>query len=408
MKSVAVTLSSIILAAAALGARADDQDPKVAETLQATTAFMQGQANVHVKLKMQMEAKKIPGFTNQTVTLDVQYQKPNRMVFNLKNNRGNMRAVTDGKQLYMYDAQNNRYSKEDAPQDLGKTKHSFFGQISNAVQYAPALPYTDLSELLLAKASETKYVGKEELNGVECHHLHIVSEQSDLDAWVEAGDRPVIHQVVMNITKTLPMRLRSNGADFRVTSSLSDWKLAAAPGKDTFTFTPPEGAELTDDIQRPPSPEDLVGKTAPPLNLELVGGGKVDLAKHKGKEVVILDFWATWCGPCVRAMPIITKVAGEFEKQGVVFYAVNLQEDAEKIQKFLKDQELDLTVAMDSDGRVGAAYRANAIPQTVIVGKDGRVQVVHVGLLPNLEDQLTEELTALVAGKDLTKKAAKD
>ncbi len=150
-----------------------------------------------------------------------------------------------------------------------------------------------------------------------------------------------------------------------------------------------------------PQPHPLLGKPAPPIDLKLLGGGKLDLASLKGKKIVILDFWATWCGPCVQAMPIIDQVAAKFKDQGVELYAVNLQEMPDDIKAFLEETKLEVPVALDTDGEVAGAYLAEAIPQTVIVGKDGTVQVVTIGLLPNLEASLTKNLESLIAGKDL-------
>ncbi len=145
----------------------------------------------------------------------------------------------------------------------------------------------------------------------------------------------------------------------------------------------------------------LVGSPAPDFQLELLDGGKVDLASHKGKDVVILDFWATWCDPCRRAMPTIAEVARQYKDKGVVFYAVNIGEDAETIRQALSADQLEITVAMDVEGQVGELYKANAIPQTVLIGKDGTVEVVHIGASEDLKERLSTELDALVAGKTL-------
>ena len=110
----------------------------------------------------------------------------------------------------------------------------------------------------------------------------------------------------------------------------------------------------------------MVGKPAPDFELELLGGTKFHLADNKGK-VVILDFWATWCGPCLQAMPQVERVAKEFRDQGVALIAVNLQEEPNQIKSMLERHKLQPTVALDRDGVVAEKYAANAIPQTVII-----------------------------------------
>ncbi len=148
---------------------------------------------------------------------------------------------------------------------------------------------------------------------------------------------------------------------------------------------------------------ELQGQPAPPFTLGLFGLGQADLASHKGKEIVVLDFWATWCGPCVMALPILTEVTDAYSNKGVVFYAVNERDDAAAVRDFLRSKKLDVTVAMDSAGKVGQLYGVRGIPQTVIIDKAGVVQAVHIGYSPNLKQRLTGELEALLAGKSLVK-----
>ena len=138
----------------------------------------------------------------------------------------------------------------------------------------------------------------------------------------------------------------------------------------------------------------LVGKPAPDFALGLLGGKTFRLSESKG-QVVVLDFWATWCGPCLQAMPQVETVAREFRDQGVRLVAVNLQEAPEVISAMLERHKLDLTVALDRDGVVAAKYQANAIPQTVIIDRDGTVSRLFVGGGPHLGDQLRDALKAL-------------
>ena len=139
----------------------------------------------------------------------------------------------------------------------------------------------------------------------------------------------------------------------------------------------------------------LVGKPAPDFELDLLGGKKFHLAENKGK-VIVLDFWATWCGPCLQAMPQIDKVTHEFADKGVQLIAVNLQEGPDKITAMLERQKLSPTVALDKDGIVAEKYGANAIPQTVVIDREGKVTRLFIGGGPHLGDQLREALQALM------------
>ena len=156
---------------------------------------------------------------------------------------------------------------------------------------------------------------------------------------------------------------------------------------------------------RPPGTESaLVGKPAPVFELELLGGSKFRLAEHKGK-VVILDFWATWCGPCLQAMPQVEKVADELRDRGVELFAVNLQEEPKQITAMLERHKLHPKVVLDRDGAVAEKYAANAIPQTVVIKGDGTVARLFVGGGPHLGDQLREAIEAVLKEGGLPKAA---
>jgi len=139
----------------------------------------------------------------------------------------------------------------------------------------------------------------------------------------------------------------------------------------------------------------MVGKPAPDFELELIGGSRFHLAQSKGK-IVILDFWATWCGPCLQAMPQVERVASEFRDRGVQLIAVNLQEEPKQISSMLERHKLQPSVALDLDGAVAEKYAANAIPQTVIIDRDGTVARLYVGGGAHLGDQLRDALNALL------------
>ena len=189
--------------------------------------------------------------------------------------------------------------------------------------------------------------------------------------------------------------------------TLSDWNVEPKFADADFAFAPPEGATKVDSLfeglagAEEEGPHPLLGDAAPAFKTVGLDDKPIDLAAHVGKDVILLDFWATWCGPCVEAMPEVDGVAKKFADRGLVFYAVNVAEDAETIKEFLKTSKLEVPVAMDADGKITQSYGVEGIPQTVLIGKDGKVQVVHVGFSDNLADQLTQQVEDLLAGKDL-------
>ena len=166
----------------------------------------------------------------------------------------------------------------------------------------------------------------------------------------------------------------------------------------------------------------LVGKPAPQFSLELLDGANMSLEQHKGKQIVVLDFFATWCPPCRMVMPALVSIIDEYARkdkqegreQQVVLYAVSLGDPPEAIRQFQKQLGVTFPVALDKRLVAAKLYKVNPIPHKVLIGKDGTVQAVHLGagspgartleeLLAGYKKQLRQELDALIAGKSLVK-----
>jgi thiol-disulfide isomerase/thioredoxin len=130
--------------------------------------------------------------------------------------------------------------------------------------------------------------------------------------------------------------------------------------------------------------------------LDLLDGSRFKLAERKGK-IVILDFWATWCGPCMQYMPQVEEVAREFVDQGVQLIAVNMEEQPEAIKSMLERHKMKMTVALDRDGAVAGKFSVTAIPQTVVIDREGKVARLYVGGGKGTADALRKALQDLVA-----------
>jgi thiol-disulfide isomerase/thioredoxin len=143
----------------------------------------------------------------------------------------------------------------------------------------------------------------------------------------------------------------------------------------------------------------LISKPAPDFRLQLLGGGNYRLSEQK-RRIVVLDFWASWCAPCIQDMPEVYRVVKEFENDDVEFVAVNMQEDRATIAGALDRLKLQPAVALDIDGATAEKYEVSAIPQIVIIDKGGNIARVFIGADPKLADQLGEAIRQLLTDTD--------
>lgn len=143
----------------------------------------------------------------------------------------------------------------------------------------------------------------------------------------------------------------------------------------------------------------LVGQVAPDFRLELLDGGSFQLKSMRGK-VVVLEFWATWCGFCMQAMPRVEQVVESYDGERVVQVTVNLRENKETIAPVLERLGLKPRVALDIDGAAAEKFEVTGLPQTVVIGADGKVANVLTGNSLGLEDDLRAAIdAALVAAE---------
>ena len=117
---------------------------------------------------------------------------------------------------------------------------------------------------------------------------------------------------------------------------------------------------------------------APDFTLKSRSGENMKLSELKG-QVVLLNFWASWCGPCRHEMPILDAIHKKYEPLGFTVLGINVDKKSEKAAAYLKDTPVNFPVLYDPSSKVSELYSVSAMPSTAFIDRDGNVRFVHAG-----------------------------
>ncbi|ETT56187.1 redoxin domain-containing protein [Paenibacillus sp. FSL P4-0338] len=134
---------------------------------------------------------------------------------------------------------------------------------------------------------------------------------------------------------------------------------------------------------QPPAGRMTAGASAPAFETVTLQGENVSLSEYKGR-VVLLNFWATWCKPCMREMPLLN-VLSESAELPVETLFVNAGESKGTVSEYMAEHQFSFPVIIDVTGRISASYRVNALPSTYIINKTGKISRVVVGEIGDLD-----------------------
>ena len=128
-----------------------------------------------------------------------------------------------------------------------------------------------------------------------------------------------------------------------------------------------------------------VGQTAPDFSTLDLSNKMVSLSSYRGQKVVLLDFWATWCGPCRMEMVELDSLQKKLKDADFEILSLNQQEAVDDVRQFIKRKQYGFHVLLD-DGTASAAYGVRAIPTLVLIDKTGAIQWLQVGYSPGSDD----------------------
>lgn len=131
------------------------------------------------------------------------------------------------------------------------------------------------------------------------------------------------------------------------------------------------------------------------FTLKTTTGENLRLSEHRG-QVVMINFWASWCGPCRQEMPKLDDIFRKYEPLGFTVFGINVEQDRKMAEQVLRDIPVTFPVMFDEENLVSQLYDVDAMPMTVLIDRSGSMRYLHRGYKPGYEDTYEAQVRALV------------
>jgi peroxiredoxin/outer membrane lipoprotein-sorting protein len=347
---------------------------------------------------------------HETDGFTASFAAPNKFRHEMK---GNMLAGSTGEKAYVHALEDNAFAQKNAPKDrvaaaeaprvvwdvvmlqnpslaMALARDASAQLIDSATAFAVST-VKQIAPLEIEKATELKKLADVKLGDKTFTAIQLTNT-AGVFTFAFDPETSLLRQMTIDQADFLKHIGQPDVKTAMITVDYTSSKTGGQLTDAQFAWTPPAGARELTAAAAENEPDAavlaLTGKPAPTFTLTDLAKKEVSLADQKG-SVVIIDFWATWCGPCVESLPQLNKLYEEKKAAGLKVLAVSVDEDAAKVPLFVAEKKLTFPVLVDNDQqKVAEKYSVQGIPQTVIVGKDGVVKKVFVGYGPGSEDEM--------------------
>jgi peroxiredoxin len=134
---------------------------------------------------------------------------------------------------------------------------------------------------------------------------------------------------------------------------------------------------------------------APSFTLTTLAGQTSGLSAYKG-QVVMVNFWATWCGPCQQEMPLLDQMYKKYKPAGFTLIGVNVDKETPPVKQLLERKPVSFPVLLDPANQVSKAYHVDEMPSSVIIDRKGQIRYIHRGYKPGDENDYQDRIRALI------------
>jgi peroxiredoxin len=139
----------------------------------------------------------------------------------------------------------------------------------------------------------------------------------------------------------------------------------------------------------------MEGRLAPDFALRSSTGENLRLSEYRG-DVVMINFWATWCGPCRQEMPLLDELYTRYQRVGFNLLGINIDDDSRRAMQMIDELGVSFPVLFDARKEVSELYEVEAMPVTVLVDREGTVRYVHHGYKPGYEEKYLDQVRSLL------------
>ena len=139
----------------------------------------------------------------------------------------------------------------------------------------------------------------------------------------------------------------------------------------------------------------MEGQPAPDFALKSSTGENLRLSEYRG-DVVMINFWATWCGPCRQEMPLLDELYARYQRVGFNLLGVNIDDDSRRAMQMIDELGVNFPVLFDARKEVSELYNVEAMPVTVLVDREGTIRYIHHGYKPGYEEKYLDQIRSLL------------